>query len=177
MLSKLSKREQDLLLAASVVIILALIVPLIFSPALERRQALTNQLKAKKDTLIQMKELERRYADIQRSVVAEKAMAMRRDKSFTLFSFLDRLAQESNVKESVAYMKPSTRKLEGSDLTLSNVKVKLDGITIKQAEEFIYKVETSDQMVHIRSMSLSRSGEEQKLTAIIETETMMPAGS
>lgn len=177
MLSRVTPRERDLLLVVSVVVLLSLIVRLIFFPALDRRHALTSQLHANRATLQQMAELEKRYAEIQRSVTAERSMVMRRDRSFTLFSFLDRLAQESNLKKSVAYMKPSTRKVEGSDLMLSNVKVKLDGIVIREVEEFIYKVESSDQMVHIRSMSLSRSGEQQKLTAIIETETIMPAGS
>ncbi|MBF0205084.1 MAG: type II secretion system protein M, partial [Desulfamplus sp.] len=173
MLSKISRREQDLVLTASVIIVLFIIIRLIFFPALDRRQALTNQLEAKKDALAQMADLEKRYAEIQKSVMAEKMMVMKRDKDFTLFSLLDRLAQQSNVKANVSYMKPSTRKSENSDLILSNVKVKLDDIDMRQAVEFIYKIEASDNMVHIRSISLSKSGEEQKLTAIIETETIM----
>lgn len=177
MFSRLSPRERDLLLITSAVIILFLLIRFIFFPAFDRRKALTNQLQAQKNTLKQMTELERRYAEIQVSATAKKEKVMKRDRSFTLFSFLDTLAQESSVKENVIYMKPSTRKSESSELDISNVKVKLDGIAIKQAEEFIYKIETSDNMVYIRSISLSRSGEERKLSAIIEAETIMQTGS
>lgn len=162
---------------ASVIVIVFILIRFIFFPTLERRQAMVNQLGAKKDMLKKMVELERGYGEIQKSIMAEKTLAMQRDKSFTLFSFLDRLAQESNVKENVAYMKPSTRKSENGNLIISSVKVKLDGIVIKQAVDFLCKIEASDNLVHIPSLSLSKSGDGQKLSAIIETETIMPSGS
>lgn len=177
MLSALSNRERDILSVASVIIMLFLMLHFIFLPAIERRQSLVKQLNAKQEALKEMAEFEKRYTDIKHSVEEEKRVAMRRDRSFTLFSFIDRLAQESNVKDNVAYMKPSTRKSENGDILFSSVKVKLDGIVMKQAVDFLHKIETSENFVHILSLSLSKAGDEQKLSVIIETETIMTSGS
>ncbi|MBF0302115.1 MAG: type II secretion system protein M [Desulfamplus sp.] len=175
MLSRLSIRERDMVSIAAVIVILFIVIRFIFFPALDRRRALANQLHSKKNTLQEMSELALRYQSIKSSLTAEKALAMKRDKSFTLFSFIDKLAQESNVKENVSYMKPATRKSDNGDLLVSSVKIKLDGIVMRQAVNFIYKIEASDKLVYIPSLSISKTGEEQKLSAIIETETIMPS--
>ncbi|MBF0232319.1 MAG: type II secretion system protein M [Desulfamplus sp.] len=175
MLSRLSRRERNMVMLSLLVIVLFIVVQFIFFPAIDRRQALVNQLHAKKDTLEQMSELGTRYSEIQASMMTQRKMVMKRDKSFTLFSFIDRLAQESNIKDNVAYIKPSTRKSESTNLLFSNVKVRIDSIAMQQAVDFIYKIESSDSMVHIRSLSFSKSGDENKLSAIIETETIVAA--
>ncbi|MBF0467513.1 MAG: hypothetical protein HQK61_01280 [Desulfamplus sp.] len=177
MLSGLSRRERNMVMLSLLSIVLFIVVQFIFFPAIDRRQELVRQLKAKKDAFKQMTELETRYSEIQASMMTLRKMVMTRDKSFTLFSFIDKLAQESNVKDNVAYIKPSTRKSESSNLLFSNVKVRIDSIVMQQAVDFIYKIESSDSMVHIRSFSLSKSGDDNRLSAIIETETIMPTES
>ncbi len=172
MLSRLSQREQNMVSVAAIFLILFIVIRFTFLPAIDKRQSLSNQIDAKKDILKQMSQLAERYEQIQTSLNAEKLMVMKRDKSFSLFSFLDKLAQQSNVKENVAYMKPSTRKSENGDMTISTVKVKLDGVVIKQVLDFIYKIESSENFVYIPSLSISKTGDGQNLSAIIETETI-----
>ncbi len=172
MLSRLSQREENMVSIAAIFVILFIVSRFIFLPAIDKRQLLANQIDAKKDVLKQMSELARRYEEIQNYLDAEKLVVMNQDKSFSLFSFLDKLAQQSNVKENVAYMKPSTRKSESGDMTIATVKVKLDGVVIRQVLDFIYKIESSENFVYIQSISISKTGDGQNLSAIIETETI-----
>ncbi|MBF0389226.1 MAG: hypothetical protein HQK71_03890 [Desulfamplus sp.] len=173
MLSALSRREQNMVLSAFIAILLFIIAHFIFFPAVDRRKSLESQLNAKKEALKEMLELSQDYEAIKRSVMDEINLTMRRDKSFTLFSFIDRLAQESSVKDNVAYMKPATRKSESGDTQFSIVKVKLDDVVIKQIVDFIYKIESSDNLVRISSLSISKASDKKKLSAIVETETII----
>ncbi|MBF0228433.1 MAG: type II secretion system protein M [Desulfamplus sp.] len=173
MFSSLSRREQDVVSVGSVAVILFILIQFILLPTLDKRQSFINKVNAKKDALKEMVELESRYQEIQSSVMAEKILVMKRDKSFTLFSFLDRLAQESNVKDNVSYMKPFKRQSENSEVAFSSVKVKLDEVVMRQVVDFIYKIESSNNLVYISSLSLSRTGENGQLSAIIEAETIV----
>ncbi len=80
----------------------------------------------------------------------------RRDDGFTLFSFLDRLAGESGVKDTISYMKPSTEESEAGDYRLSLVEMKLEAVSLENLVSYIYKIETSRTMVFVKRLSISR---------------------
>lgn len=152
---------------------MGLLVWLLLFPAIDERRNLKQQLQVKQENLDEMRALRDRYEEIRQTGMGQKRIIMKRESSFTLFSFLDRLAHKIGVKENVVYMKPSTRKSQGGRMTISNVKVKLDNLLMSQAVEFLYAVEMSDKAVRIPSLSLSTSGADRKLTAVIETETIV----
>ena len=106
--------------------------------------------------------------------MAETDILSQRTKGFTLFSFLDTLAEKSGVKDNVAYMKPSSRTFNDKNYAISMVKIKLDALYLKELVDFLYSVESSRNGVHIRSLSLSKTGKEQTmLDAIVEAETLV----
>jgi general secretion pathway protein M len=79
-----------------------------------------------------------------------------REENFTLFSFLDRLAGESGVKDSITYMKPSTEESEQGNRRLSLVEVKLEAVSLESLVSYIYMIETSRSMVFVKRLSISR---------------------
>lgn len=173
MFSKLSRREQDMVLAAAFALIVFILIRFMLFPFLDKRQMFFNQLESKEKSLKKMSEFELRYQEIEQSAMAEKDAVMKRDKNFTLFSFLDSLAQEAGIKENIAYMKPLERKSDNRNIIISTVKVKIDGIVMQQVVEFLHKIETSNNFVKITSLSMSKLTDENKLTVIIETETIV----
>jgi len=84
---------------------------------------------------------------------------------------LDQLAGEAGIKDHIAYMKPSKSRPKNSPYNLSMVELKLQGISIKQLTPYLYMVETSKNMVFIRRISITKTGKEGMIDAILQVET------
>ncbi len=144
------------------------------APVFEKRDTLRRILNEKKAALEEMVNLQQQYLAVSNNSDIKTRVSINREKDFSLFSFLDDQAQQSGVKENVAYMKPFTKKLEKSLYTLATVKVKLKEVYLKELVDFLYHIESSKNGVTITSLSLSKAGKEKvKLDAVIETQTLM----
>jgi len=90
-----------------------------------------------------------------------------------LFSFLDDLAGNAGVKDHISYMKPSTTVQQNSDLKVSNVEMKLQGINLDHLTSYLHMIETSPNMVLIKSLSISKQGKQEgMINAILRLETI-----
>jgi general secretion pathway protein M len=97
----------------------------------------------------------------------------RRDKGFTLFSFLDQLAGQSRIKERVNYMRPSKIEQKNSPLKLSRVEMKLEAVTLEQLATFLHGVETSRNMAVVSKLSVTRRDQKEGLLdAILQVDTL-----
>ena len=68
-------------------------------------------------------------------------------------------------------MKPSTSALDNSPFKLSIVETKLQSVTIEQLTEYLYRIETSPNMVRLKRLSITRKGKEQAyLDAVLLAE-------
>jgi len=85
----------------------------------------------------------------------EKRFKQRR-KSFTLLSFLVQLAGEVGIKDKMASMKPTLTQQKDSPYKISKVEMKLKGLTLEQITQYLYKIETSRNMVSIKRISLTK---------------------
>ncbi len=150
------------------------VVQFILVPALDRKKELEQRVAANETALNEIIALQQEYSSLSRMNMAETGILSQRAKGFTLFSFLDTLAEKSGVKDNVAYMKPSSRTFNDKNYAISMVKIKLDTLYLKELVDFLYSVESSRNGVHIRSLSLSKTGKEQTMIdAIVEAETLV----
>jgi general secretion pathway protein M len=169
----LNKREKIVVSAAIVFLSVFILVQLIIIPVIEKRDALSNRLDAKKSTLAEMKTLRLEYLSIQKKAESSKQGFKNRTAGFTLFSFLDSLAGDTGVKDHIAYMKPSTTVAEGSGLKISRVEMKLSEITLEDLTSYLFKVETSENMVMVKRLSITKTEKSSGLiTAVLQVETM-----
>ena len=119
-----------------------------------------------------MQLLQAEYQSLTRNARNDEAQLKKRAKGFRLFSFLDGLAGQSNIKSNIIYMKPSTSNLKNSPYTLSTVEMKINDLTMEQLLNFLYGVENSPNMVWVKRISISRGEkEEDLLNAILQVET------
>ena len=120
-----------------------------------------------------MRQLQREYQDLQNDISASMSKFKQRPKNFTLFSFLDWLAGETGIKKHVSYMKPSTTINEKTGVSLSRVEMELRGISLKDLTRYLYEVETSENMVVVKRLSISRKGREKAMIdAVMQVETV-----
>lgn len=170
-----SKREINVLTIGSIFLIVFVAVQFIYSPMIDKRNNLKRILAQKQTSLKEMVSLQQQFLAVSNNFDTQADLIINRKKGFSLFSLLDTQAQQSGVKENVAYMKPITKKIENSVYSLAIVQVSLKQVYLKELVDFLYRIEASNNGVTITSLSLTKAGkEETKLDAIIEAQTPMP---
>ena len=106
------------------------------------------------------------------SVDIGKALA-RRPGGFTLFSFLEKQAGRSGVKPNIKYMKPSTS-INRESYSESSVEMKLENVTLEQLVEYLYLVESPENLVGIKRISIKQSrGSPEYLTVLMQLVTYL----
>lgn len=174
----ISNRDKKALIICAGFLMAFIVVQFMFLPTLEKRKTLEQRLVSKKIVLEEIMNLEREYIILAGRTGAERSAISGRGADFTLFSFIDTLAEQSGVKDNVAYMKPSSRTLANREYAVSMVKVKLDSLYLKEFVDFISGVESSSNQVQIRSLSLSKTGRDNTMIdAIVEAETIVKGDS
>jgi len=172
-LKNLNKREKYAVYAASGLIAVFILIQVIISPVINKRERLTRTLQAKTKILEEMRTLQSEYAIIREKARLSKKRFEARNKGFTLFSFLDRLADKSGIKNHITYMKPTTSAREKSGYKVSKVEMKLQSITLKQLTSYLHGVETSKNIVSIKRISIVKTGiKEGYINVVLQIETV-----
>jgi general secretion pathway protein M len=172
-LKNLNKRERYGIMLAAAVIILFLIAVLIVEPFLNRTAAMKNSLKTKADMLGEMQKLQSEYNGLSQQATVSKSRFKGRQRGFSLYSFMDRLAGESGIKDQITRMKPTKTVQKNSPYKISRVEMKLEAVTLEQLTNYLYGVETSKNMVNVKKISISKNNKsEGLLTVVLQAETV-----
>lgn len=172
-MSRLSRRERYFVMTAGVAVFLFIVARYIVAPIADTKSRLAQSLTAEKIVLEEMLALQQEYRQI-KGKIAIIPDGGNKEKAFTLFSFLDDLAGKSGVKDKIAYMKPSTAETPDGGHTLSIVEVKLETVNLKDLAAYLYMIETSEHMVFVQRLSVSRNdgGNKAGVDAVMQVETV-----
>ena len=129
-LSKLSRREKIIVAGGGGLLLLFALIQLVIVPVFERNARMTRAVQSKTQILADMYRLKSEYDGLSSRAKQSEARFTRRDKGFTLFSFLDQLAGQARVKERVSYMRPTKIEQKNSPLKHSRVEMKLEAVTL-----------------------------------------------
>jgi len=155
----LAKREKFLVTLAGCILLFLAVFHFLILPFFEERKRLKNGVQAKEVTFKEIvvksaeyKALKKKYQDLQ-DILA------RRDKAVTLFSFLEREAAKAEVKGHIKYMKPSVTQGTGP-YKESLVEMKLEAITLKQLVGYLYRIESPEEVIGIKRISIKENSKE-----------------
>lgn len=169
---KISKRDKYALYVGAVFLFFFLIIRLIVFPFIEKKERAERNVQSQTRVLGEMRGLKAEYETLTKQSEFSKQRFAKRKPGFTLFSFLDRLAGEAGVKENIAYMKPSKSEQKDSPYKLSIVEMKLQGINLKQLTPYLHMIETSEESVFVRRVSITKKGKGQGfIDVILQVET------
>ena len=173
----LAEREKNILIGGVIFVILFLGFQLGIAPVFAKRDNLDRILHDRQKALEEMLVLQKKFSSISSNFDARAQIQAQRKEDFSLFSFLDSLIQQNGIKDNVAYMKPVVKKLEKSKYMLSTVKIKFQGVYLKEFIDFLYRIESSGNGVNITFLSLLKSGSKSGkdkllLDAVIETQIL-----
>ena len=156
---KLAKREKYLVSFAASAIAIFLIFQFLIFPFFEERKRIQRGIRAREDGLKEMVRLGAEYQIHKKGFQGIKQILARREKGFTLFSFLEKAAGESELKGHIKYMKPSDSKGTGP-YKESMVEMKLEGITLNQLVGYLYRIESPENVVSIKRISIQENKKE-----------------
>ncbi|UCD89891.1 MAG: hypothetical protein JSW04_00160 [Desulfobacterales bacterium] len=172
MAKKLTRREKYSICAALGAIGLFVLIQFVVFPHLDKRKRLERAVQVKMGILEEMVALKSEYDAIQKRSDQSSIRFSKREKDFTLFSFLDKLSGRVGIKENITYMKPSTTVQKDSPYKISQVEMKLQGLTLQELTTYLHMVETSRNMVYINKLSILKTGKEKGLVdAVLQVET------
>ena len=171
MLRKLSNREKYSFYAAFAALVIFVFFQFICFPAMDRRERLKSAFQAKIQMLEDMQTLKVEYRGLGERAKQLKAQFSKREKGFTLFSFLDKLAHDVGVKNNIAYMKPSRNVQKNRSIKVSSVEMKIQSIGLSKLADYLYKAETSQNMIIIRRASITKKGKT-GIDAVLQVEAM-----
>jgi general secretion pathway protein M len=172
-LSRLSQREKIIVAGGGLALLIFLIVQFLIAPVFTRNTQMRRSVQAKTAMLAEMQRLKAEHDSLKSAATQSEARFTRRDKGFTLFSFLDQLAGQARVKERVSYMRPTKTEQKNSTLKLSRVEMKLEAVTLEQLAAFLHAVESSKNMVSVSKLSITRRDQKEGLLdAILQVETL-----
>lgn len=168
---QLAKREKYLIILAVFVIIAALVIQFAVMPFVDKRAQYANNVTGKQRSLQEMAGLRQEYLALQQDsdILAQRLAG--RSKNFTLFSFLEKAAGDTGIKDNIKYMKPSASTGKGP-FKESLVEMKLEKITLGQMVGYLKRIESPSELVSIKRISIqTNKKEDQYLDAILQVLT------
>ncbi|MCL2457618.1 MAG: type II secretion system protein GspM [Desulfobulbus sp.] len=169
-LKKLNQREKMAVGIGGGALVLFVLLQFIFLPLLDNRAKLTKRLAAREKAVAEMRLLQAQHQKIGQRTGSLATWLAQRDPEFSLFSFLEEKSAVSEVKELIAYMKPS-KSTEYEQFKQSLVEMRLQGLGLAQLVAFLEQVEAPDQLVGIEKIAIQDNSKEEGTLDV--TLTMM----
>lgn len=169
---QMNSREKYVVGFGSAVVLSIIIFQFIITPFVDGRKIKQQQVIQLANQIKEMNALKAEYEELtSKNVKIKKTGAVEAD--FTLFSFLEKLAGTTKIKDNISYMKPSTSTSGEAKAQLSLVKIKFNLIVMEQLISFLHGVETSPHMIFVRGISISKAGKDAKfLNVVMQLETV-----
>jgi general secretion pathway protein M len=173
-IDSLSLREKWVLAGGLVFVVGFVLIQFAVIPFIDARDARIKSISKKQAELVKINELRKEYLALKTEEDTIQTKIAKRDKSFTLFTFLDLQAGKAGVKKKIKYMKPSV--IEGEDLfDEMMVEMKLQQVTLESLVNFLRLVESEDLVVFISRVSIQESGGDGgALDSILQIVTFRP---
>ena len=152
---QLTKSQKRILTAGLVFVVGAVIIQFAVFPWLDSRQRVRASLAANEKILREFKSLGREYGLLRRSSEEIRKAVTKLPPDFALFSYLEKKAQETGLKGHIKAIKP-LKPTSAGVYEETAAEIKMESLTIKQLTDFLYNVESPEQMVRIRRMSLAK---------------------
>jgi general secretion pathway protein M len=128
----------------------------IIFPFFDDRDRTRRGVKAKEEGLKEIMMMSAEYQALKKGSRGIQNILARRKSNFTLFSFLESAAGDAEVKAHIKYMKPSDSQ-DAGPYKESMVEMKLEGITLKQLVGYLYRIESPENAISVKRVSVKES--------------------
>lgn len=153
----LDRRQRSIAAFGIAFVVVVLVWVFVLSPLWEAKTKMERSIQSNSRKLAEMVRMDEAFADQEAQISRIKTvLAARRD--FTLFSYLEKKALEARVKGSIRQMS-SMQGTKTASFEESLIDLKMDRLTIRQLVEFLYRVESPDEMIRIKRITIDKMKE------------------
>ncbi|HEB70452.1 MAG TPA: hypothetical protein ENI88_12670 [Desulfobulbus sp.] len=152
----LSKRDTTALTIGAGLLLLFIMVQFVVFPLVDKRKRLRKTIASRRIAVQEMRDMQTQYGQLNRQSHGLEKQLAQRAPDFSLFSFLEKMATESKIKDHITYMKPSTVTGEGN-LRQVMVEMKLQVIGLQQLVTFLKRIESPQNVVTIKRISIQEN--------------------
>lgn len=153
----------------------ALLIQFAVVPYIEARRKVQSAIVASEKTLRELSVLGAEYGALRLTSEKIRRSIEGRPPGFTLLAYLEKQADRAAVKTNIRVMNPLKPSSAGIYEEVA-VEVKLDRITMRQLSDFLYAVESPEEMVRIRRASVVKMKESPEyLTVLVQVSAYQPS--
>ena len=177
---QLTGSQRRTLVAGCIFVAAALFVQFAAFPYYDSRKKTAGAIAGAQKTLREMATLSAEYGVLRQRSEEIRRVIERRPPGFALFSYLEKKAGDSGVKSNIKSINPLKSATEAGPYEESAVEMRLDKLTMKQLTDFLYQVESREELVRIRKMSVGKMKESPEYLSVsiqVYTYQALPAGS
>jgi general secretion pathway protein M len=169
--NRLTRSQQYYLMGGAAFVAVFLVFQLMIFPFRDERQRTLHSIRVNEKALKEMAVLGLEYSVLKDRAAAVQRVLASRPQDFTLFSYLEKKAGESQLKANIKYINPQKGSVSGA-YEESSVEMKLDAMTMKQLTDFLYRTESPKDFINIRKIAITKMKENPGyLTATIQVTT------
>lgn len=159
-MKQLTNREKRMVALAGGALAVFVLVQFIIYPLFDQHARLQKRLVAREKAAQETRLMQEQFRTLHQQTGSMAKQLEQREQGFSLFAFLENNADESEVKEHIAYMKPS--ETQGGELvTQSRVEMKLQAVSLEQLLNFLDKSEAPQNLVGIAKCIIQENTKEE----------------
>jgi hypothetical protein len=137
-------------------------------PAYARKDSLMKLIQKREDNIKEMTEHKARWEAFLKERLQVQDAMKKRDKGFTLLSFLEGISREAGIEQRIKYMKPLTVQEGGSLIKQEGIEVGLEDIGIEQLVDLLQRTEYSGKLIKVKRIKIQRSEKEKGKVVLLK---------
>ena len=173
--NRLTKTQQIAVWAAGIAALVVIFAQFVFMPILQGKQRAEKSIVTNAKIMNEMISLGAEYRKIEQESKRIQQTIASIPPGFTLFSYLEKKANEAVIRARVKTINP----IKSSSVGIfeeTSAEINLEKITLKQLTNFIYLVESPDDLIRIKRMTVSKNKDASEyLNAVIQVVTYVQA--
>jgi len=152
----LSKRDRFALIIGVSLLLFFIVTQFIVFPLVDKRKRLRKTISSRQVAVQEMREMQLLHGQLDEQSTGLEQQLSQRSPSFSLFSFLEKMATQGEIKDHITYMKPSTVTGDGT-LRQVMVEMKLQTIGLQQLVTFLKRIESPENVVTLKRISIQEN--------------------
>jgi type II secretory pathway component PulM len=148
---------------------------IVISPALSKQELFAKNIAKRKQDLVKISEIRGKWQSFQKDR-ADVQQAIKGRGAFTLLSYLEAVTREIGIDQRIQYIKPVTFPEGEGKLRPEGIEISLDGINMEQLVNFLYRIEHSGKLLHVKRIKMLRASKEKTslLKVTLQVNTYNP---
>jgi general secretion pathway protein M len=168
---QLTKSQKDMVKGGLIFVGAVLLIQFAVVPYFDARWNVRNAIAASEKSLRELGVLGAEYDVLSRRSEDIRRMSAKRPPDFALFSYLEKRAGDAGVKANIRSMNPLKSSPSGA-YEETAVEMKMDKLTMKQLTDFLYLVESKEEMIRVGKISIVKMKESPEyLSLLIQVST------